>query len=70
MGPIIDGDLIALRWRAQGSYAGGFPGAAAPAGTPADFTGTDLLRVQDGQLAEYWVNSDVHVLLAQLQVTA
>ena len=70
VGPVTEGDLIALRWRARGSCAGGLPGAAAPAGTPVDFTGTDLLRVHDGQLAEYWVNSDVHVLLAQLQVTA
>ena len=70
VGPIVDGDRIALRWRAVGSYAGGMPGAAAPIGTPVDFTGTDLLRVRRGRIAEYWVNTDVHVLLAQLQVTA
>ena len=70
VGPIVDGDLIALRWRAEGSYAGGMPGAAAPAGTPVDFTGSDLLRVHEGQVAEYWVNSDVHLLFARLQVTA
>jgi hypothetical protein len=50
--------------------APGMPGATAPIGTRVDFTGTDTLRVQHGRLAEYWVNSDVHVLLAQLQVTA
>lgn len=70
VGPIIDGDRIALRWRAQGSYAGGMPGAGAPVGTRVDFTGTDLLRIRHGRIAEYWVNTDVHVLLAQLQVTA
>lgn len=70
VGPIVSGDQIALRWRARGSYAGGWPGAAAPIGTRVDFTGTDLLRVRHDRLAEYWVNTDVHVLLAQLQVTA
>jgi predicted ester cyclase len=70
VGPIVDGDHIALRWRAQGTYSGGMPGATAPIGTPVDFTGTDTLRVQHGRLAEYWVNTDVHVLFAQLQVTA
>jgi hypothetical protein len=32
--------------------------------------GTDLLRIEDHRSAEYWVNSDVHVLLAQLAVHA
>ena len=43
VGPIVDGDHLALRWRAVGTYAGGLPGAGAPVGTRVDFTGTDLL---------------------------
>jgi len=70
VGPIVDADRIALRWRAEGSYAGGLPGAGAPSGTRVDFTGTDVLRVADGRLAEYWVNSDTLLLLTQLQVSA
>jgi len=70
VGPIIDADRIALRWRAEGSYAGGLPGAAAPPGTRVDFTGTDVLRAAGGRLAEYWVNSDTLLLLTQLQVSA
>ncbi|WP_018681058.1 ester cyclase [Actinokineospora enzanensis] len=66
VGPISDADFIALRWVATGTYAGGFPGATAPAGTAVRFTGTDVLRVAGGKLAECWINSDVHVLLAQL----
>ena len=46
------------------------PGAAAPAGTPVSFTGIDLLRVEDGQIAEYWLNADTLGLLTQLQVRA
>jgi predicted ester cyclase len=67
VGPIVDADQIALRWRTEGTYAGGIPRAAAPAGTRIDFTGTDILRVADGRLAEYWVNSDTLLLLTQLQ---
>ncbi|WP_026422657.1 ester cyclase [Actinokineospora inagensis] len=66
VGPITADRHVALRWVATGAYAGGFPGATAAAGTPIHFTGTDILRVEDGQFAEYWLNSDVHVLLAQL----
>ena len=68
VGPLVDGDRLALRWRAHGRYAGGFPGATAAPGTPIAFTGIDLLRVEDGRIAEYWINSDVHVLLDQLAV--
>lgn len=70
VGPLVDGDHIALRWRAVGTYAGGMPGASAPAGTPIDFTGTDLLRTEHDRLAEYWLNSDTLQLVTQLQVTA
>ena len=68
VGLIAQGDPIALRWRAEGTYPGGIPGATAPAGTPVSFTGTDILRLEGGQLAEYWVNSDTPVLLTQLGV--
>ncbi len=70
VGPIVDGDQIALRWIAEGTYAGGMPGATAPAGTPITFTGTDLLRIEHGQVAEYWLNADALGLVTQLQVQA
>jgi predicted ester cyclase len=70
VGPIVQNDLVALRWSAEGTYGGGFPGATAEVGAPVAFTGTDLLRVADDRFVEYWVNSDIHVLLAQLKVAA
>jgi predicted ester cyclase len=70
IGPIVDGDLVCGRWHVHGHYAGGFPGATATPGTPVAFTGTDVLRVDNGLLAEYWINSDVHVMAAQLGITA
>jgi predicted ester cyclase len=70
VGPIVQDEQIALRWIATGNYGGGFPGATAPVGAKVEFTGTDVLRAEGEKLAEYWVNSDVHVLLAQLGVGA
>lgn len=66
VGPIVDGDLVAARWRFQGSYRGGVPGVSAPVGTPAMLRGADVFRIGDGRVAEYWVSSDVDQLMAQL----
>ncbi|WP_433654390.1 ester cyclase [Nocardia sp. CA-128927] len=68
VGPIVDLDHLAIRWVAVGTYGAGFPGATAAPGTPVRFTGTDILRIEQSKIAEYWVNSDVHVLLATLGV--
>ena len=67
VGPVAEGELVAARWIGQGSYKGGMRGATAPAGTRVSFSGHDLLRVQDGRFAEYWVISETEHLLAQLQ---
>lgn len=68
VGPIVQGDLLVVRWLAEGTYPGGIPGATAPAGTRVSFTGTDILRLEGGRLAEYWINSDTLLLLTQLGV--
>ena len=59
VGPIVANNLIALRWRCAGDY-----GAAR-----IDFTCTDILRIAHGRVAEYWVNSDTAVMLAQMQAS-
>ncbi|MGI3784962.1 MAG: ester cyclase [Janthinobacterium lividum] len=68
VGPFVDGDVIVLRWIATGHHASGLPGATRPAGTQVRFTGTDILLVAHARVAEYWVNADMHVLLAQLGI--
>lgn len=47
VGPLVDGDLVAARWTGAGTTA---DGAMA-------LLGNDILRVQDGRFAEYWVAS-------------
>lgn len=66
VGPLVDGDLVAARWSFSGPYAGGMPGAHAPAGTPVTLRGADVMRVAGGRFAEYWVSSDTEQLATQL----
>ena len=69
LGPIVDGDLLVVRWRARATYGGGFPGTPDEAiGRPVTFTGTDTLRLVDGLIAEYWANADSLLFIQQLGV--
>jgi predicted ester cyclase len=70
VGPIVDGDHVVVRWAATGHYGGGVPGAAAPVGAAVTFHGTDILRVANNQVVEYWLNADTLDLMTQLQVSA
>lgn len=67
VGPIANQGFFSVRWRVEGTYAGGFPGASEGAvGRPIKFTGTDTLRIDAGTLAEYWANSDTLLVVQQL----
>ncbi len=69
VGPITDDEHLVVRWKAHVTYRGGFPGSPAEAfGRTLTFTGTDTLRVADGQLAEYWANADSLLFFQQLGV--
>ncbi|GAA4240407.1 hypothetical protein GCM10022254_64920 [Actinomadura meridiana] len=69
LGPVTTGDLVAARWTGHGSYAAGkhaLPGTTAPAGTPVEFSGHDILRIAGNRFTEYWVISEGEYLMAQL----
>ncbi len=66
VGPVVQGDLLAARWIAEGVYGGGFQGAKAPAGTAVSFGGHDFLRFRDGYFVEYWGGADDAHLMSQL----
>jgi hypothetical protein len=69
VGPITDHEHLVVRWRAHGTYRGGFPGAAPEAaGRDVTFTGADILRIAGGKLAEYWANADSLLFVQQLGV--
>ncbi|MGO9039739.1 MAG: ester cyclase [Steroidobacteraceae bacterium] len=66
VGPIVQWDLLAARWRAVGVYAGDFPGASAAPGTHVQFGGHDFFRFSDGLFVEYWGGVDDSHLMNQL----
>jgi len=67
VGPIADADYLVIRWRVRATYRGELPGVSdAAIGRGVNFTGTDILRVADGLLTEYWVNADTLLLMQQL----
>ena len=69
VGPITDDEHLVVRWRARGTYRGGFPGASPDAvGREVTFTGTDILRIADGKIAEYWGDADSLLFIQQLGV--
>ena len=67
VGPIAADDYLVVRWQAEGTYGGGFPGAPEDAiGNHVRFTGTDTLLIKDGLIVEYWANADSLLFVQQL----
>ena len=66
--PIVEGNRLACRWVAEGTFSGGMPGATAEPGTPITFRGIDVWRIESGKVVEYWVSSDGLHLMAQLGI--
>ena len=62
---VAEGDKAVLRFRARGTHLGPF-GAFPPSGRTIDFTGTGTARIDDGKIAELWVNGDLLGLMQQL----
>ena len=67
LGPYVGDDLVIGRWVFHGVWEGGMPAAAtAPAGTPVTFNGVDILRLEDGKIAEYWLADNALDVYARL----
>jgi len=68
VGPIVDGESVAGRWVAEGTYHGGIAGSTAPAGTRVRFHGNDIWRADGDLIREYWLSDDLLDLMQQLGV--
>jgi steroid delta-isomerase-like uncharacterized protein len=64
-GTVAEGDLVAIRWIAQGTHKGDLFGIA-PTGKQATVTGITIDRHAGGKIAESWTNWDTLGLLQQL----
>jgi predicted ester cyclase len=62
---LAEGDLVAIRYRGQGTHRATFLGIEAT-GKRIDYTGIILLRLQDGKIAEFWAQPDQLSVLKQL----
>ena len=62
---IAEGDLVAARWTATGTHTGALAGIAAT-GNAVRWGGTDVYRLADGRVVEWWRNDDFVELLHQV----
>jgi steroid delta-isomerase-like uncharacterized protein len=64
---IAEGDRVAVHHVHRGTHAGDFNGIPAT-GRPIAVTGIEIVRVHDGQIAEFWHLDDFLGLMQQLGV--
>ncbi|WP_101295995.1 ester cyclase [Halegenticoccus soli] len=62
---IAEGDSVAFWGRTTGTHEGSFMGLD-PTGKTIDIMGINVVRVEDGKIAERWANFDLFGLLQQL----
>ncbi|MFC4358596.1 ester cyclase [Halobium salinum] len=64
---LADGDEVAYRFTATGTHEGPFHGVP-PTGRAFEITGHGSVRIEDGELAEVWLDYDALGMLRQLGV--
>ncbi|MFD7245425.1 ester cyclase [Streptomyces massasporeus] len=71
LGPWLVGDeYVVARWRFTGTWQGGVPATATAApGAEVSICGVDILRLENGRIAEYWLTDDQLDLYGQLGAT-
>jgi predicted ester cyclase len=66
---LAEGDKVAARFRLSGTHGATFQGIQAT-GKTVSVTGTGILRIENGQIAENWVTFDSLGLMRQLGLIA
>jgi steroid delta-isomerase-like uncharacterized protein len=62
---IADGDRVVERWTMTATHAGEFMGIPAT-GRRVTLAGIDISRIEDGRIAEHWIQCDMLGFLEQL----
>lgn len=62
---VAEGDTVAMRVTLRGTHDGAFMGVE-PTGNEFEVTNMVFTRIEDGRIAERWVNPDVFGLMQQL----
>jgi steroid delta-isomerase-like uncharacterized protein len=64
---IAEGDTVAIRYRVEGTHTGEYQDVE-PTGHTVEWTGMGMYRIEDGEIAEIWLEEDRLGLLRQLEV--
>lgn len=64
---VAEGDLVTVRYTASGTHTGEYRDVE-PTGHRAEWTGIAIYRIEDGQIAEIWLEEDRLGLLEQLEL--
>lgn len=62
---LAEGDRAVAHWSMQSTHTGDFFGVPAT-GKRVNITGTDIVRIVDGKITDWWHNEDVLGLMGQL----
>ena len=62
---LVDGDRVAIRVSGNATQQGGYHGRPA-SGRPVALSGTAIYRIEDGRIAEAWVNWDTLGIMEQI----
>ncbi len=62
---LVDGDRVAIRFSGNATQQGGYHGRPA-SGKPVVLSGTAIYRIEDGRIAEAWVNWDTLAIMEQI----
>ena len=65
---VAEKDKVAFRWMMSGTHESEFMGVA-PTGKRVSVMGMDVVRIEDGELLDYWGEFDVMGMLRQLGIT-
>ena len=63
---VTEGDTVVVRYSVRGTHSGEFEDVE-PTGHTAEWTGMVMYRIDDGRIAEVWVEEDRLGLLEQLE---
>ncbi|PSQ58910.1 MAG: DUF4440 domain-containing protein [Halobacteriales archaeon SW_9_67_25] len=64
---VAEGDTVAVQYTAKGTHTGEYQNVE-PTGHTVEWTGLAMYRVEDGQIAEIWIEEDRLGLLQQLEL--
>lgn len=64
---IAEDDVVAVQYTVEGTHTGEYQGVE-PTGHTVEWSGLAMYRIEDGEIAEIWIEEDRLGLLQQLEV--